>query len=91
MSKKRRLEKVEERLNVNEEKLEPLVILIDEGKEKGKPCPLEIEEIGKCPVYQKKRKETLAKKPGEIKPLATVILDCQEKCPYTPTGKGEAT
>ncbi|MBA7534934.1 hypothetical protein ES705_27184 [subsurface metagenome] len=73
---------------MNKEKLEPLVIIIDRGKEKGKPCPLETEELGKCPVYQKKRKEVLAKKPGEIKPLAMVFLDCQEKCPYAPTGKG---
>ena len=74
---------------MNEEKLQPLVVIIYKGTEKDKSCPLETEELGKCPVYQKKRKEALAKKPGKIKPLATVILDCQEKCPYTPTGEGE--
>lgn len=91
MSYKKRLKDLEERLSVNKEELQPLVVIVDKGREKGKPCPLETEELDKCPVYQKKRKEALAKKPGEIAPLATVILDCQEKCPYTPTGEGEAT
>ncbi len=45
MSQKRRVERLEERLSVNEEKLKPLVVVIDKGKEEGKPCPLEIEEI----------------------------------------------
>ena len=45
MSYKRRLKDIEEALSVNEEKLKPLVVVIDKGTEKGKPCPLEIEEI----------------------------------------------
>jgi len=89
MSYKKRLKDIEEALSVNEEKLKPLVVIILQGTEEGKPCPLKTEEIGKCRIYQKKRKEALAKKPGKIKPLATVILDCQEKCPYTPTREGE--
>ena len=91
MSYKKRLKDIEERLSVNKEKLQPLVVIIYRGEGKGKPCPLETEELGKCSIYQKKRKEALARKPGEIKPLATVFLDCQEKCPYTPTGEGEAS
>jgi len=91
MSHKRRLKVLEERLTVNKEELKPLVIIIDRGREKGKPCPLEMEELGKCPVYQKKRKKVLTKKPGEIKPLPMVFLDCQEKCPYPPTGEGGQT
>jgi len=82
MSYKRRLKDLEERLNVNKEELQPLVVIINRGEEKGKPCPLETEELSKCSVYQEKRKEALAKKPGEIKPLATIDLDCQERCPY---------
>ena len=91
MSYKKRLKDLEERLSVNKEALQPLVVIIDRGEEKGKPCPLKGEERHKCPIYQDKEKKALTAKPGEIKPLATVFLDCQERCPYIPTGESEKT
>ena len=91
MSYRKRLKDLEERLSVDKEELQPLVVIIDRGEEKGKPCHLETEERSKCPVYREKGKEVLAKKPGEIKPLPMVFLDCQEKCPHTPTGEGGQT
>ncbi len=83
MSQKRRVEKVEEALNVDKEELQPLVVILGAWN-----CPLEEKKQDKCKIFQEKEKEALAKKPGEFKGLATVILDCQDKCPYAPTGKG---
>jgi len=77
MSHKRRLKVLEERLNVNKEELQPLVVILGAWS-----CPLETKKRDKCKVYQEKEKEALAKKPGEIKPLAVINLDCQERCPY---------
>lgn len=62
---------------MNKEELQPLVVILGAWS-----CPLETKKRDKCKVYQEKEKEALAKKPGEIKPLATIDLDCREKCPY---------
>ena len=99
MSKKSRLEKIEERLNVNKDK----GLLLIEIREKGaRACPLEEKELQKCKVFQEKAKKAgivcgkattllfnvnLSKYPGEQRPV--ILLDCQEKCPYTPTREGD--
>ena len=77
MSYKKRIKYLEERLNVNKEELQPLVVILGAWS-----CPLETKKRDKCKVYQEKEKEALTKKRGEIKPLATINLDCQERCPY---------
>lgn len=77
MSYKRRLKVLEERLSVNKEELQPLVVILGAWN-----CPLEEKKQDKCKIYQEKRKKALTRKPGEIKLLATITLDCRERCPY---------
>lgn len=82
-----------------------LVVVLDKGEEEGKPCPLKGKDIKKCEVFQEKIKKAgivcgeatclvftaVPRHSGESEPSNTIILGCQDRCPYLPTSKGEAT
>jgi hypothetical protein len=77
MNLKKRIEKIEEKLNINQVK-EKRIILVNVVNSQGEGCPLSDDErkLEQCLLYQKKHKE------GNEKEIHFIALDCRKQCPY---------